>query len=75
MTPEDFRSHGLYYDGTYDYYVGHHTQFSILKFDSVTSDQWFYSIITTKSARWDIFITIPIFIAVFALIKKKKLSQ
>ncbi len=75
MTPEDFSSHGLYYDGTYAYLVGHHTQFSILKFESDTSEIRFYSIITTKSASWDIFITIPIIIAVFALIRKRKLAQ
>ncbi|MFW9905967.1 MAG: LVIVD repeat-containing protein [Candidatus Thorarchaeota archaeon] len=69
-TPEDFSSHGLYYDGTYAYLVGHHTQFSILKFDPDTSELRFYSIITTKSASWDLFLTTPIIIAVLAVIRR-----
>jgi hypothetical protein len=73
MTPEDFSSHGLYYDGTYAYLVGHHTQFSILKFDSATSELRFYSLIITKSASWDIFITISTILAVFVMIRKRKL--
>ncbi|MFX0173781.1 MAG: hypothetical protein ACFE9L_18010 [Candidatus Hodarchaeota archaeon] len=73
MTPDDFSSHGLYYDGTYAYLVGHHTQFSILKFDSAISEMLFYSMITTKSASWDIFITIPTILAVFVMMRKRKL--
>ena len=75
MTLEDFSSHGLYYDGTYAYLVGHHTQFSILKFESDTSELRFYSITTTKSASWDFFITIPLIIVAFALTRKRKLAQ
>ncbi len=74
ITPEDFSSHGLYYDGTYAYLVGHHTQFSILKYDSDTSELRFYSIISTKSASWDLFMVIPLILTVFALIRRKKTS-
>ena len=72
MTPDEFSSHGLYYDGTYAYLVGHHTQFSILKFDSDTSEIRFYFIISTKSASWDILIMISLILPIFTRKRRKK---
>ncbi len=72
ITHDEFSSHGMYYDGTYAYLVGHHTQFSILKYEADSSEVVFYSIATTKSARWDFLITIPSLVALITVIKKRK---
>jgi hypothetical protein len=56
---------------TYAYLVGHHTQFSILKYEADTPELTFYSITTTKTASWAIFINIPTILASFVLYRRK----